>query len=39
MFIVRFFQKGGLFMFPILFLLLVGLVISIERWINLKRAS
>jgi len=37
MFIVSFFQKGGLFMFPILFVLLVGLVIAIERWINLKR--
>ncbi len=37
MFIVRFFQKGGLFMFPILFVLLIGLVIAIERWIHLKR--
>jgi len=37
MFIVSFFQKGGLFMFPILFVLLVGLAIAIERWIHLKR--
>jgi len=37
MFIVRFFQKGGLFMFPILFVLLTGLVIAVERWIHLKR--
>jgi biopolymer transport protein ExbB len=38
MFIIRFFQKGGLFMFPILFTLLVGLVIALERWIHLKRS-
>lgn len=37
MFIVRFFQKGGLFMFPILFVLLIGLVIAVERWIHLRR--
>lgn len=37
MLLIRFFQKGGLFMFPILLTLLVGLVIAIERWIHLKR--
>ena len=38
MFIIRFFQKGGFFMFPILFVLVVGLVIAVERWIHLKRS-
>ncbi len=37
MFIVRFFQSGGLFMFPILLVLLVGIAISFERWVHLKR--
>jgi biopolymer transport protein ExbB len=37
MFIVRFFQGGGLFMFPILLVLLVGLAIAFERWVHLKR--
>jgi len=35
--IVRFFQMGGFFMFPILLTLAVGLAIAIERWIHLKR--
>ncbi len=39
MFIVRFFQSGGFFMFPILFVLLVGLAIAIERWIHLKKVQ
>ncbi len=38
MFIVSFFQRGGLFMFPILLVLLVGLAIAFERWVHLKRA-
>ncbi len=37
MFIVRFFQMGGFFMFPILLTLLVGLAIAFERWVHLKR--
>ncbi len=39
MFIVRFFQSGGFFMFPILLTLLVGLAIAFERWIHLKRVQ
>jgi biopolymer transport protein ExbB len=39
MFIVRFFQSGGFFMFPILLVLLVGLAIAIERWTHLKRVQ
>jgi biopolymer transport protein ExbB len=39
MFIVRFFQSGGFFMFPILLTLLVGLAIAIERWIHLKKVQ
>jgi len=37
MFIVKFFQMGGFFMFPILITLAVGIAISVERWIHLKR--
>ncbi|MCD6166652.1 MotA/TolQ/ExbB proton channel family protein [candidate division KSB1 bacterium] len=36
---VEYFNKGGLFMWPILFLLIVGLVISFERFWTLSRAS
>jgi biopolymer transport protein ExbB len=39
MFIVRFFQSGGFFMFPILLVLLVGLAIAFERWTHLKRVQ
>ncbi len=39
MFIVRFFQSGGLFMFPILMVLVVGLAIAFERWLNLKKVK
>jgi biopolymer transport protein ExbB len=35
--LVAFFQKGGLFMYPILVVFAVGLTIAIERWIQLKR--
>ncbi len=35
--IVRFFQTGGFFMFPILLVLAVGLAIAFERWVQLKR--
>jgi biopolymer transport protein ExbB len=35
--IVGFFQKGGLFMYPILLVFAVGMAIAIERWIHLNR--
>ena len=35
--IVRFFQLGGLFMFPIALTLAVGLAIAFERWVQLNR--
>jgi biopolymer transport protein ExbB len=35
--VIRFFQMGGFFMFPILLVLTVGIAIAIERWIHLKR--
>jgi len=37
MFIVKFFQMGGFFMFPILLVLAIGIAISIERWVHLNR--
>ncbi len=36
--IIRFFQMGGFFMFPILLVLAVGLAIAFERWTQLTRA-
>lgn len=39
MFIVRFFQSGGVFMFPILMVLVVGITIAVERWIQLKKVK
>jgi len=36
--IVRFFQMGGFFMFPILLVLAAGLAIAYERWVQLNRA-
>ncbi len=36
--VIRFFQMGGVFMFPILIVLAVGLAIAIERWTELNRA-
>jgi len=35
--IIAFFQKGGLFMYPILFVFAVGMAISVERWVQLGR--
>jgi biopolymer transport protein ExbB len=35
--IVGFFQKGGLFMYPILLVFVAGLAITVERWIQLNR--
>ena len=34
---VAFFQKGGLFMYPILLVFAVGMAITIERWLQLSR--
>ncbi|WP_303722877.1 MotA/TolQ/ExbB proton channel family protein [Malonomonas rubra] len=35
--IVAFFQKGGMFMYPILLVFTVGMSIAIERWVQLSR--
>jgi biopolymer transport protein ExbB len=35
--IVTFFQKGGLFMYPILIVFVAGMAITIERWLHLNR--
>ena len=35
--IVAFFQKGGLFMYPILLVFSVGMAIAVERWVQLTR--
>jgi len=35
--IVSFFQKGGLFMYPILLVFACGMAIAVERWIQLAR--
>lgn len=35
--IVRFFQEGGYFMYPIALVLAVGIAIAIERWLFLRR--
>ena len=37
--IVKFFQEGGLFIYPIAIVLALGLVIVIERWVFLTRES
>jgi biopolymer transport protein ExbB len=37
--IVKFFQGGGDFMYPIAFVLVVGLAIAIERWVYLTTAA
>jgi biopolymer transport protein ExbB len=34
---VAFFQKGGLFMYPILLVFAVGIAIAFERWVQLNR--
>jgi biopolymer transport protein ExbB len=36
---VHYFNQGGIFMWPILILLIIGIMISIERFISLTRAS
>jgi len=35
--VVAFFQKGGLFMYPIMLVFAVGIAVSFERWIQLSR--
>ncbi len=35
--VVAFFQKGGMFMYPILFVFAAGMAIAMERWIQLGR--
>jgi biopolymer transport protein ExbB len=35
--IVAFFQKGGMFMYPILLVFAVGMAIAFERWLQLNR--
>jgi len=35
---LAFFHKGGLFMYPILFVFMAGLAIALERWFQLTRA-
>jgi biopolymer transport protein ExbB len=35
--IVAFFQKGGLFMYPILLVFALGVAIAFERWVQLNR--
>jgi biopolymer transport protein ExbB len=35
--IIAFFQKGGLFMYPIMLVFAVGMAITVERWLQLSR--
>jgi biopolymer transport protein ExbB len=37
--VIAFFQKGGLFMYPILLVFGVGMAIVIERWVQLNRVQ
>ncbi|HEY8567697.1 MotA/TolQ/ExbB proton channel family protein [Microbulbifer sp.] len=37
--LLRFFQNGGAFMYPIALVLVIGLVLVIERWVFLSRAK
>jgi biopolymer transport protein ExbB len=34
---IGFFQKGGLFMYPILLVFITGMAITVERWFQLRR--
>jgi biopolymer transport protein ExbB len=36
---VAFFQKGGMFMYPILLVFAVGMAIAFERWVQLNRTQ
>jgi biopolymer transport protein ExbB len=35
--VVTFFQKGGLFMYPILLVFMTGIALTVERWFQLSR--
>ena len=37
--VIRFFQDGGAFMYPILVVLAIGVAITIERWVHLTIAK
>ena len=37
--VVRFFQEGGAFMYPILFVFAFGVAIAIERWMYLTMSG
>jgi biopolymer transport protein ExbB/TolQ len=37
--IVRFFQEGGVFMYPIVLVLALGLAIAVERWVFLSMSA
>lgn len=37
--LLRFFQNGGSFMYPIALVLVIGLVLVVERWVFLSRAK
>ena len=37
--VIRFFQDGGAFMYPILVVLAIGLAITLERWVHLTIAK
>ncbi len=37
--VIRFFQDGGVFMYPILVVLAIGLAITLERWVHLTIAK
>jgi biopolymer transport protein ExbB/TolQ len=37
--IVRFFQEGGVFMYPIVLVLALGLAIAVERWLYLTMTT
>lgn len=37
--VIRFFQDGGPFMYPIMLVLAIGLAITLERWFHLTIAK
>jgi len=37
--VVGFFQDGGMFMYPIAFVLLVGIALTVERWMFLTASK
>jgi biopolymer transport protein ExbB len=36
---IKFFVEGGIFMYPILFVLAVGIAIALERWLKLRAST